>query len=86
MTLAFKKILLRVKRIRGKTINLCVAFDEKLNDRIREALSDISMVEEKRMFGGICYMVNGKMCLGVVGDAMMCRIDHDIYEEVLERT
>jgi TfoX/Sxy family transcriptional regulator of competence genes len=62
-----------------------MAFDEKLNDRIREALSDVPKVEEKRMFGGICYMVNGKMCVGVAGDEMMCRIDPAIYEEALER-
>jgi len=63
-----------------------MAFDEKLNDRIREALSDVPKVEEKYMFGGTCYMVNGKMCVGVVKDEMMCRIDHDIYEEALEKT
>ncbi len=62
-----------------------MAFDEKLNDRLREALEDIPIVEEKHMFGGTCYMVNGKMCCGVVGDEIMCRIDHDIYEEALER-
>jgi TfoX/Sxy family transcriptional regulator of competence genes len=62
-----------------------MAFDEKLNDRIREALANIKKVEEKHMFGGTCYMVNGKMCVGVVKDEMMCRIDHDIYEEALEK-
>ncbi len=63
-----------------------MAFDEKLNDRIREHLSHLQKVEEKHMFGGTCYMVNGKMCVGVVGDEMMCRIDHAIYEEALEKT
>lgn len=62
-----------------------MAFDEKLNNRIREALSVIKKVEEKHMFGGTCYMVNGKMCVGVVGDEMMCRIDHDLYEVALEK-
>lgn len=61
-------------------------FNEKLNDRIREALSEVKKVEEKRMFGGSCFMVNGKMCVGVVKDEMMCRIDHDIYEEALQKT
>jgi TfoX/Sxy family transcriptional regulator of competence genes len=42
-------------------------------------------VEEKFMFGGVCYMVNGKMCVGVVKDEMMCRIDPEIYEATLER-
>lgn len=62
-----------------------MAFNEKLNDRIREALSEVKKVEEKHMFGGTCYMVNGKMCVGVVKDEMMCRIDHDIYEAALEK-
>ena len=61
-----------------------MAFDEKLNDRIRESLSHLSNVEEKRMFGGTCFMLNDKMCVGVVKDEMMCRIDHDIYEEALK--
>jgi hypothetical protein len=47
-----------------------MAFDEKLNDRIRESLENIPNVEEKEMFGGTCYMVNGKMCVGVVKDKM----------------
>jgi TfoX/Sxy family transcriptional regulator of competence genes len=60
-----------------------MAYDEKLNDRIREALSGLSNVEEKYMFGGSCFMLNGKMCVGVVQDEMMCRIGPDVYEEAL---
>lgn len=62
-----------------------MAFNEKLNDRIREALVDVPKVEEKHMFGGTCYMVDGKMCVGVVKDEMMCRIGPKVYEEALER-
>ncbi len=62
-----------------------MAFDEKLNDRIREAIADLPNVEEKHMFGGTCFMLNGKMCVGVVKDEIMCRIDPLIYEEVLEK-
>lgn len=62
-----------------------MAYDEKLNDRIREAMSVFTNVEEKHMFGGTCYMLNGKMCVGVVGDEMMCRIDPDLYATALER-
>ena len=61
-----------------------MAYNEKLNDRIREAMAHLPKVEEKYMFGGVCYMLNGKMCVGVVGDEMMCRIDHDVYENALE--
>lgn len=62
-----------------------MAYDEILNDRIREAVADLPNVEEKHMFGGTCFMVNGKMCVGVVKDEMMCRIDPEIYKEALEK-
>jgi TfoX/Sxy family transcriptional regulator of competence genes len=62
-----------------------MAFNEKLADRLREALMDLPQVEEKYMFGGVCFMVNGKMCLGVVKDEIMCRIDPSLDEIVLEK-
>ncbi len=60
-----------------------MAFNEKLNDRIRKSLSHLENVGEKYMFGETCFMVNGKMCTGVVKDKMMCRIGPDVYEEAL---
>ena len=62
-----------------------MAYNEKLSDRIREAMAPLKKVEEKYMFGGVCYMLNGKMCVGVVKDEMMCRIDPDLYEESLQK-
>ena len=63
-----------------------MAFDEKLADRIREAIVDVPNVEEKYMCGGVCFMVNDKMCVGVVKDEMMCRLDPALVDELLERT
>ena len=63
-----------------------MAFNEKLNDRIREAIAHLPNVEEKYMFGGTCFMINGKMCMGVVKDEMMCRIHPDSYEQALQKT
>ena len=63
-----------------------MAYNEKINDRIREAMANLPKVEEKHMFGGTCYMLNGKMCVGVVKDEMMCRINPEIYEEALQKT
>ena len=63
-----------------------MAFNEQLSNRIRQALADLPHVEEKLMFGGICYMVNDKMCIGVIKDEMMCRIGPDHYESALEKT
>ena len=62
-----------------------MAFNEKLADRIRESLVNLPNVEEKHMFGGVCFMVNGKMCVGVVKDEMMCRIDPTMDAIVLEK-
>lgn len=62
-----------------------MAFNETLGNRIREELADAPRIEEKLMFGGICFMVNDKMCIGVVGDEMMCRIGPDAYEDALEK-
>ncbi|NDC41635.1 MAG: TfoX family protein [Chitinophagia bacterium] len=62
-----------------------MAYNEQLNDRIREILADHDHVEEKNMFGGVCYMLNGKMCVGIVKDEMMCRVGPAAYEQALER-
>jgi TfoX/Sxy family transcriptional regulator of competence genes len=63
-----------------------MAFNEQLVERIRESLVDVPKVEEKQMFGGVCFMVNGKMCIGVVKEEMMCRIDPALDEVVLKKT
>ena len=63
-----------------------MAYDEKLADRAREIIAATHKnVEEKKMFGGVCFMVNDKMCVGVQKDAMMVRIDPQKMDEVLEK-
>jgi TfoX/Sxy family transcriptional regulator of competence genes len=62
-----------------------MANDEVLTRRVRDALSDIRDVEEKKMFGGLMFMVNGKMCISIGKDRIMCRIDPAIHEEVVKR-
>jgi len=62
-----------------------MSFNEKLADRVREIIAvSHKRVEEKRMFGGLCFMVNGKMCLGVEQERLMVRLDPAKFEEVLE--
>ena len=63
---------------------LAMAFDEHIARRIREALAPLPDVAEKKMFHGICFMVNGKMCLCVRLDEMLCRIGPNKYSEALE--
>ncbi len=62
-----------------------MAYDEKLAARLREALADIPKVEEKKMFRGVTFMVNGKMCISVSGDELMVRFDPQMQEEVLAK-
>jgi TfoX/Sxy family transcriptional regulator of competence genes len=63
-----------------------MSFNEKLADRAREIIAATHKnVEEKRMFGGLCFMVNGKMCLGIENERMMVRLDPAIYDVVIEK-
>ena len=63
-----------------------MSYDEKLADRTREIISRThKRVEEKKMFGGVCFMVNGKMCVGVEKERLMVRLDHAIYEDVIDK-
>lgn len=63
-----------------------MAYNEKLADQVRELISlTHKQVEEKRMFGGLCFMVNDKMCVGVESERLMVRLDPAVYEEVLEK-
>jgi TfoX/Sxy family transcriptional regulator of competence genes len=51
-----------------------VAFDEGLAERIRERLARVKDVEERRMFGGICFLLNGNMLVGVLKDDLVVRL------------
>jgi TfoX/Sxy family transcriptional regulator of competence genes len=62
-----------------------VAYNEKLADRIRLSFDNAPKVQEKQMMGGLTFMVNGKMCVGVMKDDLMVRISPDIYEKALEK-
>lgn len=63
-----------------------MAYSETLADRIRESLSALPSVEEKQMMGGLTFMVNGKMCVGIIKEEMMCRLDPEIMETALGKT
>ena len=62
-----------------------MAYNEKLADMTRELISQSHKnVEEKAMFGGLCFMVNDKMCVGVEKERLMVRLDPAKYDEVIE--
>lgn len=62
-----------------------MAYNEQLASRVRESLRSQPIVEEKKMMGGLVFMVDGKMCLGVTNDDLMVRIDPTDVEEALEQ-
>jgi TfoX/Sxy family transcriptional regulator of competence genes len=63
-----------------------MAYNEKLADRVREMIAVThNITEEKKMFGGLCFMVNDKMCVGVEKERLMVRFDPVKYDEVMEK-
>jgi TfoX/Sxy family transcriptional regulator of competence genes len=60
-----------------------MGYDEGLAERLRDALAERSDVSEKKMFGGLCFLLGGNMCAGIVGDELMVRVGKDAYEEAL---
>jgi len=63
-----------------------MAYNEKLADRTREIIAQTHKItEEKKMFGGLCFMVNDKMCIGVEQERLMVRLDPLKYDEVIEK-
>ena len=60
-------------------------YDEGLAQRIREELEERPDLREKKMFGGLAFLLGGNMCVGVVGDELMVRVGPDAYEKDLAR-
>jgi TfoX/Sxy family transcriptional regulator of competence genes len=63
-----------------------MAYDEGLAERIRGYLSDRNDVVEKKMMGGLTFMVDGKMCVGVVKNDLMVRFDPERQEEIMSKS
>jgi TfoX/Sxy family transcriptional regulator of competence genes len=63
-----------------------MAYEEKLADRIRKALAGLPNIEEKEMMGGLTFMYNDKMCVGIIAGEMMCRIDPGLHNIAVEKT
>jgi TfoX/Sxy family transcriptional regulator of competence genes len=62
-----------------------MAYNENLVDRLRTVLARQEDLEEKKMMGGLTFMVNGKMCVGIVKEELMVRLNPDIHNEVIEK-
>jgi TfoX/Sxy family transcriptional regulator of competence genes len=62
-----------------------MAYDEALANRIRNRFAELPHIEEKEMMGGLTFMYNAKMCVGIIKDELMCRLDPKLYDTVLEK-
>ena len=60
-----------------------MSYDKGLAQRIRELISERSGVNEKKMFGGLAFMLNGNMCVGVIKQELMVRVGPQQYEQIL---
>ena len=61
-----------------------MAFDETLAERIRKALARKKGITEKKMFGGIGFLLNGNMCVGVWKESLVVRLDSEEFEDALK--
>jgi hypothetical protein len=62
-----------------------MAYDEGLAQRIREVLGDDPGVLEKKMFGGLAFMIGGHMTVGITGEDLMARVGPEDYPDALAR-
>ncbi len=62
-----------------------MAYDETLAARIRKILSLVAGFSEKKMFGGLCFLIHGNMCCGVLKDELVLRLDPARAQEALSR-
>lgn len=60
-----------------------MAFDELIAERVRDVLTEECVTTERRMFGGIAFMVNGHMCCGVVGNDLVVRVGPEAHRQSL---
>lgn len=62
-----------------------MAYDETLAARIRSALAGETTLIEKKMFGGLCFMVDGRMCCGLIEGELIVRVPKHAYSDLLTR-
>jgi TfoX/Sxy family transcriptional regulator of competence genes len=61
-------------------------YNEQLANRVREIIAlTHNNIEEKKMFSGLCFMVNDKMCVGIHENKIMVRLDPELYDTVMEK-
>lgn len=62
-----------------------MAYSGYIAERIRKSLASLSNIEEKKMIGGLTFMYNNKMCVGVLKDELMCRVAPELLDELVKK-
>ena len=62
-----------------------MAYDEELADRVRALLADEEGLTERKMFGGLAFMINGNMACGIVREELMLRLGAEGADAALDR-
>jgi TfoX N-terminal domain len=60
-----------------------MAYDERLAERIRHVFGERRDVTERKMFGGLAFLLQGRMCCGIVGSELMVRVTDDEFDAVM---
>lgn len=60
-------------------------YSEDLAERIRPLLAGRTGVREQKMFGGLCFMLNGNMALGVMGNELIVRVGKENFDHALSQ-
>jgi len=63
-----------------------MAFSEVLVQRVRDVLYPLTVAEEKKMFGGIAFMVSGNMTVGVTNNELIVRVGLEKYQDSLRKS
>ena len=75
----------KMTRPRGREGTNHMPYDEGLAERIRGIVEEDPRIREKKMFGGLAFLVDGRMSVGIIRDELMVRVGPDAYEDALSR-
>lgn len=63
-----------------------MAYDRMLASRVSDLLRRRSSISQRKMFGGVCFMLGDKMCCGVVNDKLVVRVVREDYDKLLQKS
>lgn len=63
-----------------------MAYDERLAERVRSFVGDTEGVTERKMFGGLAFMLEGKVFVGILGEDLMVRVGPEAHDRALSHT